>query len=56
VTVVCDFPDVFPDDLLGVPLDREIEFQIDLLPGAQPIAKVPYRLAPSEMKELMTQL
>jgi hypothetical protein len=56
VPVVCDFPDVFPDDLSGVPPDREIEFQIDLLPGAQPVAKVPYHLAPSEMKELMAQL
>jgi hypothetical protein len=56
VPVVCDFPDVFPDDLSGVPPDREIEFQIDLVPGAQPVAKVPYRLAPSEMKEFMAHL
>ncbi|KAD6454523.1 hypothetical protein E3N88_09229 [Mikania micrantha] len=56
VPVVRDFPDVFPDDLPGVPLDRDVEFKIDLIPGAKPIAKAPYRLAPSEMKELMTQL
>jgi hypothetical protein len=56
VSVVCDFPDVFPDNLSGVPPDRVIEFQIDLLAGAQPVAKVPYRLAPSEMEEFMAQL
>ncbi|KAI3821411.1 hypothetical protein L1987_08979 [Smallanthus sonchifolius] len=56
VPVVCNFPEVFPEDLPGLPLDREIEFQIDLLPGAEPVAKAPYRLAPSEMKELMSQL
>ncbi|KAI3821513.1 hypothetical protein L1987_09081 [Smallanthus sonchifolius] len=56
VPVVCNFPEVFPEDLPGLPPDREIEFQIDLLPGAEPVAKAPYRLAPSEMKELMSQL
>jgi hypothetical protein len=56
VPVVCDFPDVFPDDLSGVPPDRKIESQIDLLLGAQPVANVPYRLAPSEMKELIAHL
>ncbi|KAI3704128.1 hypothetical protein L1987_74342 [Smallanthus sonchifolius] len=56
VPVVCSFPEVFPEDLPGLPPDREIEFQIDLLPGAEPVAKAPYRLAPSEMKELMSQL
>ncbi|KAI3776021.1 hypothetical protein L1987_45781 [Smallanthus sonchifolius] len=56
VPVVCNFPKVFPEDLPGLPPDREIEFQIDLLPGAEPVAKAPYRLAPSEMKELMSQL
>ncbi|KAI3798061.1 hypothetical protein L1987_33329 [Smallanthus sonchifolius] len=50
VPVVCNFPEVFPEDLPSLPPDREIEFQIDLLPGAQPVAKAPYRLAPSEMK------
>ncbi|KAI3668750.1 hypothetical protein L1987_88233 [Smallanthus sonchifolius] len=56
VPVVCNFPEVFPEDLPGLPPDREIEFQIDLLPRAEPVAKAPYRLAPSEMKELMSQL
>ncbi|KAD4179563.1 hypothetical protein E3N88_28154 [Mikania micrantha] len=56
VPVVRDFSDVFPDDLPGLPCDRDIEFKIDLIPGAKPIAKAPYRLAPSELKELMTQL
>ncbi|KAI3825392.1 hypothetical protein L1987_06875 [Smallanthus sonchifolius] len=54
VPVVCNFPEVFPEDLPGLPPDREIEFQIDLLPGDEPVAKAPYRLAPSEMKELMS--
>ena len=53
VPVVREIPDVFPDDLSGIPPDREIEFRIDLMPGAKPVAKAPYRLAPSEMKELM---
>ncbi|KAI3815765.1 hypothetical protein L1987_15446 [Smallanthus sonchifolius] len=56
VPVVCNFSEVFPGDLPGLPPDREIEFQIDLLPGAEPVAKAPYQLAPSEMKELMSQL
>ncbi|KAI3671847.1 hypothetical protein L1987_87044 [Smallanthus sonchifolius] len=46
VPVVCNFPEVFPEDLPGLPPDREIEFQIDLLPGAEPVAKALYRLAP----------
>ncbi|KAI3814152.1 hypothetical protein L1987_18899 [Smallanthus sonchifolius] len=56
VPVVCNFPKVFPEDLPGLPPDREIEIQIDLLPGAEPVSKAPYRLAPSEMKEMMSQL
>ncbi|KAI3819511.1 hypothetical protein L1987_13351 [Smallanthus sonchifolius] len=56
VPVVCNFPEVFPEDLPGLPPNREIEFQIDLMPRAEPVAKAPYRLAPSEMKELMSQL
>ncbi|GKA07392.1 putative reverse transcriptase domain-containing protein [Tanacetum coccineum] len=45
--------DLFPKDLLGLPPTRQVEFQIDLMPGAAPVARAPYRLAPSEMKELM---
>lgn len=54
--VVSEFPQVFPDDLSGLPPVREVEFRIDLVPGALPVAKSPYRLAPSEMSELSTQL
>nr|GEU48094.1 putative reverse transcriptase domain-containing protein [Tanacetum cinerariifolium] len=47
---------LFPKDLPGLPLTRQVEFQIDLIPGAVPVARAPYRLAPSEMKELSDQL
>ncbi|GJR62439.1 putative reverse transcriptase domain-containing protein [Tanacetum coccineum] len=53
---VQDFPEVFPEDLPGLPPTRQVEFQIDLVPGAAPVARAPYRLAPSEMKELFGQL
>nr|GEV58619.1 hypothetical protein [Tanacetum cinerariifolium] len=56
VRVVRDFPKVFPKDLSGIPPSRQVEFQIDLVPGAAPVARAPYRLAPSEMKELAEQL
>lgn len=56
IPFVCDYPKVFPEDLPGLPPDRQVEFRIDLLPGTMPIAKAPYRLAPTEMKELMMQL
>ncbi|GJT05348.1 putative reverse transcriptase domain-containing protein [Tanacetum coccineum] len=56
VPIVRDFPDVFPEDLSGLPPTRQVEFQIDLVPGAAPVARAPYRLAPSEMKELSEQL
>nr|GEU89275.1 hypothetical protein [Tanacetum cinerariifolium] len=51
-----DFPKVFPKDLPGNPPTRQVEFQIDLVPGVVPVARAPYRLAPSEMKELPDQL
>ena len=56
ISVVNEFPDVFPDELPGLPPDREIEFSIDLIPGAEPVSKAPYRMAPVEMKELAKQL
>ncbi|GJY18036.1 putative reverse transcriptase domain-containing protein [Tanacetum coccineum] len=56
VPIVRDFPEVFPEDLPGLPPTRPVEFQIDLIPGAAPVARAPYRLAPSEMKELSEQL
>ncbi|GJS14821.1 putative reverse transcriptase domain-containing protein [Tanacetum coccineum] len=56
IRVVRDFFEVFPDDLPGLPHVRGIEFCIDLIPGASPVVKSPYRLAPSEMPELSNQL
>ncbi|GJZ93467.1 putative reverse transcriptase domain-containing protein, partial [Tanacetum coccineum] len=56
IVVVRDFPEVFPDDLFGLPHVREIEFRIELIPEAVPIAKSPYHLAPSEFVELSGQL
>nr|GFB28068.1 putative reverse transcriptase domain, retroviral aspartyl protease [Tanacetum cinerariifolium] len=56
IPVVREFPDVFPEDLSGLPPSREIEFRIDLIHGAMPVAKSPYRLAPTEMQELANQL
>ncbi|KAJ9545125.1 hypothetical protein OSB04_024832 [Centaurea solstitialis] len=56
VEVVRDYPEVFLEDLVNLPQDREIEFRIHLVPGATPIAKAPYRLAPSELKEMLAQL
>nr|GFC95719.1 putative reverse transcriptase domain-containing protein [Tanacetum cinerariifolium] len=53
---VRDFPEVFPEDLSGLPPTRPVEFQIDLVPGATLVARAPYRLAHSEMKELAEQL
>ncbi|KAM1121635.1 hypothetical protein ACFX19_003335 [Malus domestica] len=50
------FPDVFPDDLPGLPPDRYVEFTIDLLPGTDPISLTPYRMAPAELRELKIQL
>ncbi|GJT44701.1 putative reverse transcriptase domain-containing protein [Tanacetum coccineum] len=50
VPIVRYFPEVFPKDLLGIPSARQVEFRIDLIPGATPVARAPYRLAPSEMK------
>ncbi|GJY94085.1 hypothetical protein Tco_0510446 [Tanacetum coccineum] len=52
IVVVRVFQEVFPDDLSGLPSIREIEFRIELIPGATPVAKSPYRLAPSELEEL----
>nr|GEX90602.1 hypothetical protein [Tanacetum cinerariifolium] len=56
VPIVQDFPEDFPEDLPGIPPTRQMEFQIDLVPGTAPVAWVPYLLAPSEMKELSDQL
>nr|GFB38080.1 reverse transcriptase domain-containing protein [Tanacetum cinerariifolium] len=56
VPIVRDFPEVFPEDLPGLPLTRQVVFQIDLIPGAALVARAPYRLAPPKMKELSEQL
>nr|GEV25465.1 reverse transcriptase domain-containing protein [Tanacetum cinerariifolium] len=56
VPVIQDFPEVFLDDLPGLPPPRQVEFRIDLVPGAAPVARAPYQLALSEMKELAGQL
>ena len=47
IPVVCDFLDVFPDDLPGLPPDQEVEFKIELLPGIAPISRRPYRMPPN---------
>ena len=56
VPVVCDFPDVFPEELPGMPPDRSVEFVIELVPGTAPISKRPYRMPPEELAELKKQL
>ena len=56
VPVVCEFMDVFPEDLPGLPPDRDIEFVIELLPGTAPIAQRPYRMSAVELDELKKQL
>ncbi|GJX14382.1 putative reverse transcriptase domain-containing protein [Tanacetum coccineum] len=56
IVVVSDFLEVFPDDLSGLPPIQEIKFRIELIPGAMPVARYPYRLAPSELEELSGQL
>ncbi|GJU42132.1 reverse transcriptase domain-containing protein [Tanacetum coccineum] len=56
IVMVRDFPKVFPNDLYGLPPIREIEFRIELIPGATPVAKSPYCLAPSKLEELSGQL
>jgi hypothetical protein len=53
---VCEYPDVFPEEFLGLPPDRDIEFAIDLVPGTAPIAKRPYRMSVEELVELKKQL
>ncbi|GKV43108.1 hypothetical protein SLEP1_g50442 [Rubroshorea leprosula] len=56
IPVVCEFPDVFSEDLPSLPPDREIEFPVDLVPGTRPISKALYRMAPTELKELKIDL
>ncbi|WVZ97424.1 hypothetical protein U9M48_042964 [Paspalum notatum var. saurae] len=56
IPVVCDFPDVFSEELPGLPPDRDVEFSIELVPETTHISRRPYRMAPVELKELKTQL
>ena len=56
VPVVCEFPDVFPEEFLGLPPERGIEFCIDVVPGTDPISMPPYRMAPAELNDLNEQL
>jgi hypothetical protein len=56
IPIVCEYPDVFPDDLPGMPPDRDVEFIIELQPGTAPISKRPYRMPPNELAELKIQL
>nr|GFA79542.1 putative reverse transcriptase domain-containing protein [Tanacetum cinerariifolium] len=56
IPVVKEFPEVFPEDLPGLPPVHQVKFQIDLIPGATPVARSPYRLAHSKMQELSDQL
>ncbi|GJY38096.1 putative reverse transcriptase domain-containing protein [Tanacetum coccineum] len=56
ILVVRDFPGVFPEDLSSLPLSHEVEFRIELIPGAMLVVKSPYHLAPTEMQELSNQL
>ena len=56
IPVVHEFSDVFIEELSGLPIDREIEFSIELLPGVSPISIAPYRMAPLELRELKVQL
>jgi hypothetical protein len=56
IRIAQEYPDVFPEDLLGMPLDHDIEFIIELLPGMPPISKGPYRMAVNELVELKKQI
>ena len=56
IPVVCEFPDVFSEEILGLPLVREINFTIELMSGTTPSLKAPCRMAPTELKELKVQL
>ena len=56
IQVVCEYPVVFPEDLPGMPSDRNVEFAIELQPGTAPISRRPYRMPPNELVELKKQL
>ncbi len=56
IPIVCEFSDVFPDELLELPLEREVQFEIDVMPSVDPISIKPYKMALAELKKLKIQL
>jgi hypothetical protein len=56
IPVACEFPDIFSEDLLGLPPDRDVEFIIQLQPGTAPISRRAYKMTPKELAELKVQL
>ena len=52
IPVVCEFPYVFPEELSGLPPDRDVEFKIEIVPGTSPISRRPYRMPPNELAKL----
>ena len=56
IPVIREFPNVFPEELPGVPLEREVDLFIEVVQGTTPISRAPYRMAPTELKELKSQL
>ena len=56
IPIVREFPDVFPEELPGIPLEGEVDLSIEIVPGIVPMSKAPYIMAPTELKELMNQL
>ena len=56
IPIVREFPDVFSEELITLPPEREVEFVVKLLPEAAPISKTPYRMSPAELQELKSQL
>ena len=56
IPMIREFPDVFPEELPGVPPEREVDLSIEVVQGTTPISRAPYRMASTELKELKTQL
>ena len=56
IPLVREFPDVFPEELLGIPLEREVDLSIEIVPVTALMSRAPYRMAPAELKELKVQL
>ena len=56
IPVVREFPYVFPEELPGIPLEREVDLAIEIVPGTVPMSRAPYRMAPTDLKELKSQL